>query len=109
MKMKRIWIGCFLVFAVALLLFSCAGEQTTLPPKAKALLDEYESIVDRYASEVKDTSLENKAIMQREYTVEVHDWFQKWQAVYGSLSAEEAQKASPRLKKLNNRATKLFN
>jgi len=96
----------------ALGIFACGGGPSPALPEAKALIDEYEGVVDTYLSKMKTLKASNDnaglSKVSKELNEQMGAYTRKWREVSGKLKPEEAKELADRLSQLNGRIIASF-
>jgi len=96
----------------AMCILACGGGPSPALPEAKALIDEYEGLVDTSLSKMKAAKASNNstelAKVRKELNEKMGTYGKKWREVQGKLKPEEAKELAERLSQLNTRIIASF-
>ena len=109
---KRERIVAVVCLFTALGLLACGGGPSPALPEAKALIDEYEGLVDKSLSQMKAAKASNNstelAKVRKDLNEQMNKYGKKWGEVRGKLKPEEAKELAERLSQVNTRIIASF-
>ena len=104
--------AAFVCLFTALCILACGGGPSPALPEAKALIDEYEGLVDKSLSQMKAAKASNNstelAKVRKDLNEQMGKYGQKWREIQGQLKPEEAKELAERLSQLNTRIIASF-